>query len=644
MLQQAIRKHRTAMGWIILLSIGVPMLFFGVPAFWDTAATGEDPVLASVGGVPIYASAFRRSLDATAAQKRSQGGERPSYRELEAQGDVQNILEQLINSALITYDVKNRGFDVEREALVARMKEWRDFQMEDPNAEPGPDGQRPTVFNSEAWNEWVQNFDGNWNEIYEDLRDQVARETFVNFVQAPGGRILESDIEEQLIANSTKIRIKYAQIAPPIELSDADLQKEYDENPDTYRKPEQWIAEFVALPLEPSMPQKATDIVEELRGGADFATVADEKSDITSVKNGGDMGWQIPRGEDEFEHRKPLYELAVGEISDPVKGPGGYFIYTIDEERTNDETGAREVKGRQIFVTAALTDEEREARAAEAKAISDKAKELDSLEGAAAEAGVTVQRTGQFDNTSAEVEGLPRADAVIFRASLSPDDEAKNYDVITGRENLYIAKVVEREEGQVPPFEDVKDQVTTNAETAYKASDEYKDQVAEYADKINELATSLEQAQTLFPELAIEIQETAEPFTRRDFLFQQQIYLQTAQIYDQVGEAEAGTMAGPLTDFRNDTYFIELIERMPPTDEELADMEEERQNLRDSEIRSREFALLTDYLQDYRERVLPTVSFTMDAQLMDLILGPEEDAADSATAETTPAGTDEPAA
>ena len=48
------------------------------------------------------------------------------------------------------------------------------------------------------------------------------------------------------------------------------------------------------------------------------------------------MGWQKPR-EDELPHREALFELAVGEVSDPIPGPGGFFIYKVEEERLEEK-------------------------------------------------------------------------------------------------------------------------------------------------------------------------------------------------------------------------------------------------------------------------------------------------------------------
>jgi hypothetical protein len=331
------------------------------------------------------------------------------------------------------------------------------------------------------------------------------------------------------------------------------------------------------------------------------------------------MGWQVP-GTEEFEHRKPMFALGVGEVSEPVAGPGGYFVYRVDEERTNAETGAREVRARQIFVKADLSDAEKTALQDKARAISEQAKREGSLEQAAASHSLAIRKTGAFTRQSTEIEGIPRADAVVFRAMFQPDDPSKDYDLITGRENLYVAKIVERTPGEVPPLEEVRDRVLKDAQDAYRRTEPYKAKVKEYADKILAQAKTLEQAATLFPELKMEIKET-DFFTRREFLFQQQIYLQPAQIYEKLGKAQPGTIAGPLEDFRGESFFVELIEKQDPSEEDKANWADERKQIAESERRTRENDILEDYVKYLHDNKLLVAGAQINQRVLDNILG-----------------------
>lgn len=70
---------------------------------------------------------------------------------------------------------------------------------------------------------------------------------------------------------------------------------------------------------------KAWEVVAQLRGGADFAEMAQAYSMDSSGANGGDVGWDslssfVP------EYQDALNKLGEGEISDPVLSQFGYHI------------------------------------------------------------------------------------------------------------------------------------------------------------------------------------------------------------------------------------------------------------------------------------------------------------------------------
>src|SRR5690606_23362231 len=73
---QIFRKHKRGLLIIMFLLIGVPMLFFGVPAFQGGGQNVPGmAVVASVGGVPVMESDFMGRLNQIAQQQAASGGE-----------------------------------------------------------------------------------------------------------------------------------------------------------------------------------------------------------------------------------------------------------------------------------------------------------------------------------------------------------------------------------------------------------------------------------------------------------------------------------------------------------------------------------------------------------------------------------------
>ena len=74
--------------------------------------------------------------------------------------------------------------------------------------------------------------------------------------------------------------------------------------------------------------KKANDIYNELMNGADFATLAKEKSDDGSKVNGGDLGW-FGRGQMVPEFENACYGGKVGVIQKPIKTSFGWHIIKV---------------------------------------------------------------------------------------------------------------------------------------------------------------------------------------------------------------------------------------------------------------------------------------------------------------------------
>jgi peptidyl-prolyl cis-trans isomerase C len=79
--------------------------------------------------------------------------------------------------------------------------------------------------------------------------------------------------------------------------------------------------------------RKAADVIrDELVKGADFATLAQQRSDCPSRQRGGDLGY-FPRGKMVKPFEDAAFSQEVGAIGDVVETPYGYHVIQVTERK-----------------------------------------------------------------------------------------------------------------------------------------------------------------------------------------------------------------------------------------------------------------------------------------------------------------------
>ena len=81
--------------------------------------------------------------------------------------------------------------------------------------------------------------------------------------------------------------------------------------------------------------EEAQALVTELEGGADFATLAREKSTGPSGPNGGELGW-FGRGMMVAPFEAAVVDLEVGAVSAPVQTQFGWHVIILNDRRAQE--------------------------------------------------------------------------------------------------------------------------------------------------------------------------------------------------------------------------------------------------------------------------------------------------------------------
>ena len=107
---------------------------------------------------------------------------------------------------------------------------------------------------------------------------------------------------------------------------------------------------------EPRVEELARKLAADARKGANFAALARTFSQGPSASAGGDLGW-VPRDELDAQMVSVLATLQPGQVSDPIRAQGGYFILYLADRRSGDiaSGGRTMVTMQQVFLPLSTT-------------------------------------------------------------------------------------------------------------------------------------------------------------------------------------------------------------------------------------------------------------------------------------------------
>jgi len=122
-------------------------------------------------------------------------------------------------------------------------------------------------------------------------------------------------------------------------LTDDALHKVYDDAVKQMPPEEEVHARHILVPTE----DEAKEIEAELKKGADFATLAKEKSKDPGAADGGDLGY-FTKDQMVPEFSEAAFKLDKGQISDPVHTQFGWHIIKVEDKRIKPTPSFDEVK------------------------------------------------------------------------------------------------------------------------------------------------------------------------------------------------------------------------------------------------------------------------------------------------------------
>ena len=167
---------------------------------------------------------------------------------------------------------------------------------------------------------------------YEDAREQVRREMIISRVRQR--RVAERiQVTEQEVKNFLASPMGAMQMSEEFNLANILIPT-----------PESANSEAIQ-----AAAKQAEEVYNQLKKGADFGQMAIARSGSDTALEGGDMGWrkaaQLPPPFDRM-----LSEMPVGEVTPPVRTPGGFIILKLNGKRGGETVVVDEVHVRHILI------------------------------------------------------------------------------------------------------------------------------------------------------------------------------------------------------------------------------------------------------------------------------------------------------
>ena len=399
----------------------------------------------------------------------------------------QQVLNRLIDEALLDQYARELGLNISDDQVKQAIFQTQAFQA---------DGK----FDNERFSRIVNQMWMTTDQYAQALRNQLTTQQLINAVAGtdfmlPG----ESDQLAALVSQQRVVReatIDVNALAAKQTATDDEINAFYQQNQARFMAPEQFRVSYIKLDAA-SMQENVSDEeiqswydqhqdqftqpqrnrysiiqtkteadaqadLDELMKGADFATLAKEKStDIISARSGGDMGW--------LEDAATVPELKEaglkekGQLSGVIKSSVGFLVARLDDVQAAQVKPLAEV--RDDIAAKVKQEKALDAYYALQQKVSDAASnDNESLAGAAQVAGLKVVETGWFgrDSLPQELNFKPVSEA-IFNGGLVGENgtPGSNSDIITvDGDRAFVLRISEHKPEAVKPLADVKAQVS----------------------------------------------------------------------------------------------------------------------------------------------------------------------------------------
>jgi peptidyl-prolyl cis-trans isomerase D len=504
------RRHKSWLKWSLALVV-VAFILLYIPDF----LRAKDPVagalpsdqIAQVNGRGISVLEYRVAYQRQVAAYKQAYGANVSEQLLKQLGFEQQVLQQLVSEEAMVAEAGRIGMTVSDDEVRRRILAMPQFQL---NGEFIGEAQYLAMLNSArppttpgefeaslrrqllveklraVVTDWVAvtdaEADAEFTRRNEKVKVQlvhVASSAFLGQMTATDAEVaayFDAHKDTYRIGERRKVRyllVDVESLRQGIIVPSREVERYYNDNIELFSTPEQVRASHILLKTEgkdeAAVKAAAEKVLQEAKGGADFAALAKQYSeDESNAKLGGDLDY-FARGRMVPEFDEAAFGAQPGLLPELVKTSYGFHILKVVDKKAGSVRTFDEVKAQireQIVGERAqrLADARAEEVAKEIKAPAD-------LDKVAKARGWKVEETGFFaaDEPILALGASPQVSAEIF--ALKEGDVSTPLRVGRG---YAIAAMSGRQDPALQKLDDVKDRVRTDVlrEKAGRAASE----------------------------------------------------------------------------------------------------------------------------------------------------------------------------
>ncbi len=499
---EAVRKNKR-ISQVILAIIIVPFAFFGMDAYFSDAPGGSE--VATVGGSKITVVEFDRALREQQDRLRELSGGQFDRALFESEAFRRSVLNGLINQRLLLMHAADNRMVITSQQLqemIASLPAFQEdgrFSLERYERTLRAQGMSPAMFEA---------------SLAQDLRAQLIAQAVGETVftgAVPVRRFVEAQLEEReirdlaipaerflgevtvaedalrafydanpaLFERAPRLRAEYlvfdeAAVRARLTIPEEQIEQFYAANQDQFGLPEERRARHILIQVAPDAgddvvaeaQRRAEDLLAQLRENASrFEELAREASeDPGSAQLGGDLGF-VGRGMMVEPFEAAVFGQQVGELSEPIRTDFGFHIIEVTAINPDTIRPLNEVR-EDIVTELGRQQIAREFGLLAEQFANTVYEQPDSLQPAAEMLGLEIATTDWIDRETGVIAGF--RDERLLNALFSPDarETGENVEAVeVQRGTLISARVLEYQEAQRLPFEEVRAAIETRLRT-----------------------------------------------------------------------------------------------------------------------------------------------------------------------------------